>query len=143
MPGTLASYTRKVSGPIMDRIELWVKVSHMSHDKLSDASKAESTESVRERIAKARSIQQARFANHARKITTNSEMRADDIETFINLTQKLRTLFNTSAERLKLSPRAHHKTIKVARTIADLASSEDIHEEHLLEALAYRPTELR
>ncbi len=143
MPGTLASYTRKVSGPIMDRIELWVKVSHMSHDKLSQASTGETTSDVRERIAKARALQQARFANHARKITTNSEMRADDIETFINLTPKLRTLFNASAERLKLSPRAHHKTIKVARTIADLDNSNDIQEKHILEALAYRPTELK
>jgi len=143
MPGTLVSYTRKVSGPIMDRIELWVKVSHMSHSKLSEAKSGESTEEVRTRIEKARALQQERFANHARKITTNSEMRADDIETFINLTPKLLTLFNASAERLKLSPRAHHKTIKVARTIADLDSSPDIKEEHILEALAYRPTELR
>jgi magnesium chelatase family protein len=143
MPAALASYTRKVSGPIMDRIELWVKVAHMSHDKLSEAKNGEPTEAVRERITNARAIQQTRFANHARKITTNSEMRADDIETFINLAPKLRALFNASAERLKLSPRAHHKTIKVARTIADLAASKDIREEHLLEALAYRPTELR
>jgi len=143
MPGTLASYTRKVSGPIMDRIELWVKVSHMSHDKLSSASAGESTSEVRERIAKARALQDARFTNHARKITTNSEMRADDIETFIKLTPKLRVLFNASAERLKLSPRAHHKTIKVARTIADLDNSSEIQEKHILEALAYRPTEFR
>lgn len=143
MPGTLASYTRKISGPIVDRIELWVKVSHMSHDKLSQASTGESTESVCERIKSARALQQSRFENHARGITTNSEMRADDIETFINLTPKLRVLFNASAERLKLSPRAHHKTIKVARTIADLDNSNDILERHLLEALAYRPTELK
>jgi len=143
MPGTLASYTRKVSGPIMDRIELWVKVSHMSHDKLAEASTGESTKDVRARITIARSIQKVRFANHARKITTNSEMRADDIEVFIKLTPKLRTLFNTSAERLKLSPRAHHKTIKVARTIADLDNSDEIQDHHILEALAYRPTELK
>lgn len=143
MPGTLASYTRKISGPIIDRIELWVKVSHMSHDKLSEIKKGESTEVVRARIEQARRMQQSRFNNHARNITTNSEMRADDIESFILLTPKLRSLFNASAERLKLSPRAHHKTLKVARTIADLASSNDITENHLLEALAYRPTELR
>lgn len=143
MPGTLASYTRKVSGPIADRIELWVKVSHMSHDKLSEAKAGESTESVRSRIQRARTQQQARFANHPRGITSNSEMRADDIETFIHLDPKLRTLFNASAERLKLSPRAHHKTIKVARTIADLDASPDIQEKHILEALAYRTTELK
>lgn len=143
MPAALASYTRKVSGPIMDRIELWVKVAHMSHNKLSEVKSGEPTEAVRERIANARALQQARFINHARKITTNSEMRADDIETFINLAPKLRTLFNASAERLKLSPRAHHKTIKVARTIADLNNSEEIQEKHILEALAYRPTELK
>ncbi|MFA5997200.1 MAG: YifB family Mg chelatase-like AAA ATPase [Candidatus Paceibacterota bacterium] len=143
MPGTLASYTRKLSGPIVDRIELWVKVSHMSHDKLSAAATGESTETVRERIANARAVQEARFINHPRNITTNSEMRADDIESFIELTPALRSLFNAAAERLKLSPRAHHKTIKVARTIADLDNSSSIEEKHLLEALAYRPTELK
>ncbi len=143
MPGTLASYTRKISGPIIDRIELWVKVSHMSHDKLSDKKKGESTKSVSERIVKARDIQEIRFKNHPRTITTNSEMRADDIEEFINLDSKLRILFNTSAERLKLSSRAHHKTIKVARTIADLEGSPNITEQHILEAFSYRPQEMR
>lgn len=143
LPGVLASYTRKVSGPIMDRIEPWVKVSHMSHEKLSDSKSGESTDVVKSRIQKARELQASRFANHPRKITTNSEMRADDIEKFIYLSPKLRALFNASAERLKLSPRAHHKTIKVARTIADLSGSTDIQEAHILEALAYRPTELK
>ncbi len=143
MPGTLASYTRKISGPIVDRIELWAKVSHMSHEKLSNTQKGESTIDVRNRVSQARARQALRFANHKRAITTNSEMRANDIEQFIILTPKLRTLFNTSAEQLKLSPRAHHKTLKVARTIADLDGSTDITESHILEALAYRPQEMR
>lgn len=143
MPGTLASYTRKISGPIVDRIELWTKVSHMSHEKLSGTQKGESTDLVKARVTKARERQAARFADHKRSITTNSEMRANDIEQFIILTPQLRTFFNTSAERLKLSPRAHHKTLKVARTIADLEGSDDIKESHLLEALAYRPQEMR
>ncbi len=143
MPGTLAGYQRKLSGPIVDRIDLWVKVSKMSHDKLSDIKKGESSEVVRTRISSARDLQIARFADHPRAITTNNEMRADDVEKFIILPPKLRALFNSSAEKLKLSPRAYHKVLKVARTIADLDASENIEESHLLEALAYRPTELR
>lgn len=143
MPGTLAGYQRKLSGPIVDRIDLWVKVSKMNHDKLSGIKNGESTETVRARITAARKKQQARFTEHPRAITTNNEMRADDIEQFIVLTSKLRALFNTSAEKLKLSPRVYHKVLKVARTIADLDASDDITEKHLLEALAYRPTELR
>ena len=143
MPGTLASYTRKISGPIVDRIELWSKVSHMSHEKLSETRANESTEVVRGRVASARARQTERFANHKRLITTNSEMRANDIEQYVKLSPELRALFNASAERLKLSPRAHHKTLKVARTIADLDGESDIAEKHLLEALAYRPQEMR
>lgn len=143
MPGTLAGYQRKLSGPIVDRIDLWVKVSKMSHDKLSDIKTVERTENVRDRIIAARTKQQARFATHPRSITTNNEMRADDVEKFIILPPKLRMLFNMSAEKLKLSPRAYHKVLKVARTIADLDASSDITEKHLMEALAYRPTEFR
>ncbi len=143
MPGTLASYQRKLSGPIVDRIDLWVKVSKMSHDKLSDERKGESSETVRARIAKARAVQESRFQEHSRGIATNNEMRAEDVEKYITLTPKLRVLFNSSAERLKLSPRAYHKVLKVARTIADLEGSSELGEQHLMEALSYRPTELR
>lgn len=143
MPNMLASYQRKLSGPIIDRIDLWVKVSKMSHDKLSDERRGETSETVRDRITQARAVQEARFQEHPRRITTNNEMRAEDIEKYIALTPKLRTVFNTSAERLKLSPRAYHKVLKVARTIADLEHSEEMTEQHLMEALSYRPTELR
>ena len=143
MPGTLASYQRKLSGPIVDRIELWVKVSKMSHDKLSDTKNGEPSTVVRARIERAREVQATRFIDHPRGISTNSEMRANDVEHFIPLTPQLRKIFNASAEKLRLSPRAYHKVLKVARTIADLDSSPDVREPHLLEALAYRPTELR
>lgn len=142
MPGTLASYQRKLSGPIIDRIDLWVKVSKINHDKLSDIKKGEDTGSVRKRIVSARTQQSKRFEKHPHRITTNSEMRAEDVDDFIVLSPKVRAVFNASATRLKLSPRAYHKTLKVARTIADLASSDQVLEEHALEALAYRPTDL-
>lgn len=143
MPGVLSAYQRKLSGPIIDRIDLWVKVSKMNHSRLSEEKKGTGSASVRAQIIAARERQKERFAEHSRGIVTNNEMRADDVEKFIILTSSLRTLFNTSAERLKLSPRAYHKVLKVARTIADLEASPDIKEEHLLEALSYRPTELR
>ncbi|KKU81950.1 MAG: Mg chelatase-related protein [Parcubacteria group bacterium GW2011_GWA1_47_8] len=143
MPGTLASYQRKLSGPIIDRIDLWVKVAHISPDKLSNMRAGETTQAVNARIALARDRQHARFVEHPRAITTNSEMRANDLETLVSLPPKLRALFNTSAERLKLSPRSYHRVLKVARTIADLEGSTHVAEPHLLEALAYRPTELR
>lgn len=143
MPGVLAAYQRKLSGPIIDRIDLWVKVSKMSHSRLSEEKKGMGSASVRAQIIVARERQKERFAEHPRGIVTNNEMRADDVEKFIILNSSLRTLFNTSAERLKLSPRAYHKVLKVARTIADLGESPDLKEEHLLEALSYRPTELR
>lgn len=143
MPGVLAAYQRKLSGPIIDRIDLWVKVSKMSHDKLSEEKKGEGSASIRARVIAARECQKARFIGHPRRIMTNNEMRADDVEKLIILPQNLRALFNSSAERLKLSPRAYHKMLKVARTIADLEGSTDIKEAHLLEALSYRPTELR
>jgi magnesium chelatase family protein len=143
MPGTLAGYQRKLSGPIVDRIDLWVKVSKINHEKLSDIKRGENTATVRSRIAEARRIQEVRFRKHSRAITTNNEMRANDIEKYIILPQNLRTLFNSSAEKLKLSPRSYHKVLKVARTIADLDASAEITEGHLLEALAYRPTDLR
>lgn len=143
MPGTLAGYQRKLSGPIVDRIDLWVKVSKINHDKLSETHHGETTETVRARITQARKRQEERFGEHPRSITTNNEMRADDVEKYILLSPALRTLFNTSAEKLKLSPRSYHKVLKVARTIADLDNSDSITEHHLLEALAYRPTELK
>lgn len=141
MPGALAGYQRKLSGPIVDRIDLWVKVSKIDHEKLSSRESDESTNAVRKRVEGARRLQDIRFKDNPRRITTNNEMRAHDIETHIVLTPSLQTLFNTSAQKLKLSPRSYHKVLKVARTIADLDQSTDIQEKHLLEALAYRPTE--
>lgn len=143
LPGTLSGYQRKLSGPIVDRIDLWVKVSKINHSILSETKQQETTADVQKRIEKARKTQEDRFYSHPRGLRTNNEMRADDIEKYIVLTPALKAFFNISAEKLKLSPRAYHKVLKVARTISDLSGSENIKEEHLLEALAYRPTDFR
>lgn len=139
-PGDLDRYARKLSGPIMDRIDIWVTVGAVDYDKLASSEQTgEKTYSIKERVKKARSVQAKRFKGAARKINTNSEMNVKDLAIYAPLTQEIKQLLNQSAERLQLSARAYHRTIKLARTIADLEGSESITQAHLLEALQYRP----
>lgn len=139
-PGDLDRYARKLSGPIMDRIDIWVTVGAVDYDKLSSVEQTgEKTHSIKERVKNARSVQTKRFKSSARKITTNSEMNVKDLALYAPLSQEIKQLLNQSAERLQLSARAYHRTIKLARTIADLDSSESITQSHILEALQYRP----
>lgn len=134
-------YDRKLSGPIMDRIDIWLSVPPVDHATLSDSTnKEESSADIRTRILKARKPQQKRFSELG--IKTNSEMTVKDIERFAPLDEKCTNLLNQSATRLDLSARAYHRVIKLARTIADLEGSNDIHESHILEALQYRPKSL-
>lgn len=134
----IQKYSRKISGPIIDRIDLWLDVPPVAHEELSDSQpKGELSQKIRERILSAREKQQNRFQKI--KINTNSEMGVKEINQYAPLTDNSIKLLNESAKRLKLSARAYHRIIKLARTIADLASTEQIKEEHLLEALHYRP----
>jgi len=141
-PSDLERYKRKISGPIIDRIDLWVTVGNVDYDKLSNEQReGESTETIKQRVQKARDIQIKRFKNSQRKINTNSEMNVKDLAIFAPLTPEIKNILNQSAERLQLSARAYHRTIKLARTIADLEGSENITQQHILEALQYRPRE--
>lgn len=134
----LARYQRRISGPIIDRIDLWLEVPQIDHEKLSaPAGGEEGSPTVRARVQSARALQKARF--QGLKIKTNSEMGAKDLNRFAPLTPATTSLLNDSAKRLDLSARAYHRVIKLARTIADLAASDSIKENHLLEALQYRP----
>jgi magnesium chelatase family protein len=133
-------YARKLSGPIMDRIDMWVNVGLVDYDKLSDnLASGEKTLAIKERVRKAREIQNKRFKQATRKLATNSEMNVKELNTFAKLSDEVKKLLNQSAERLQLSARAYHRVIKLARTIADLEGSEDIKSSHILEALQYRP----
>jgi magnesium chelatase family protein len=136
--GDIYKYERKLSGPIMDRIDIFLPVAEIDYKKLSDKipEGMETSKDIRDRVLKAREIQTARF--EGKRINTNSEMSAKDLEKFAPLGEKEKNLLNSAATRMGLSPRAYHRIIKLARTIADLAGSEKIEANHLAEALGYR-----
>jgi len=145
-PSDLDRYKRKLSGPIVDRIDLWVSVGNVDYKKLGregDGNEREQSEEIKERVVRAREIQKNRFEKFQKdikkKITTNSEMNVKDLGMMVNLGGKVRDLLDDSAERLSLSARAYHRVIKIARTIADLENSPEVEEHHILEAIQYRP----
>ena len=131
------TYNNKVSGPILDRIDLWIEVPHVPYDTLTALpSKVKETEIARELIKSARAQQQKRYQKHSE--FTNTNLSAREIEEHITLSDEVKDLLKLSSERLNLSPRAYHRLIKVARTIADLDGATDIETTHVLEALQYR-----
>lgn len=136
----LARYQRKISGPIIDRVDIWTNVGEVEYEKLStDEREGETSEQIKKRVAKARALQSKRFRQHPRGITTNTEMNTRDLSRYVPLSEETKKLLNTTAEKLGLSARAYHRIIKLARTIADLADSEQVETSHILEALQYRP----
>lgn len=138
-PSDLDRYKRKLSGPIIDRIDLWVSVGDIDYQKLHGVASGEKSEFIKKRILEARKIQKERFQKAGRNISTNSDMNVKDLSNLISLTQNVRALLDRSAEKLSLSARAYHRVIKISRTIADLENSVEINENHILEAIQYRP----
>lgn len=139
MPAALERYKRKLSGPIIDRIDLWVEVGAVDHDKLLDEKPSgEKSEDIRERIWQARAYQRKRYGAQS-DVRTNSDMNVKDLSKFVELSNECKDLLKRAAVQHNLSARAHHRTIKIARTIADLEGSEHIESAHIMEALQYRP----
>lgn len=138
-PGDLDRYKRKLSGPIVDRIDIWVSVGNVDYKKLGSEGTGERSENIKARVDRARKVQAERFKKHSKKISTNSEMNVKDLSALVVLEPKVRELLDQSAERLGLSARAYHRVLKIARTIADLEGSADVSENHILEAIQYRP----
>jgi magnesium chelatase family protein len=133
-------YKKRISGPIIDRIDLWVSVSKVEYEKLAGSAKAnESSFVIRKRVENARKRQLARFISKKIKHKkVNGEMSVSDMEKCIELKPDVKELLSTSAKRLGLSGRAFHRTMKLARTIADLEGKNEVGKNHVLEALQYR-----
>jgi magnesium chelatase family protein len=135
-PNDIRKYRARVSGPLLDRIDIQVEVDGVEYDDLVSTSQSESSGAVKERVNVARKIQRARYGEV--KVNTNAEMGAKQLREFCVLSVECEEVMREAFERLRLSARARSRILKVARTIADLDFSEEIKEEHLYEAISYR-----
>ncbi|MFA5054667.1 MAG: YifB family Mg chelatase-like AAA ATPase [Dehalococcoidia bacterium] len=139
-PGTISRYQKRISGPLLDRIDMFVQVPRIEYEKLADDHKGESSELVRSRVEEAREIQRARFAGT--RIVCNAEMSPSQVKLFCQVESEAQQLLKAAMQQMALSARAFHRVLKLARTIADLAKEPGIHVSHLAEALQYRPRSL-
>jgi magnesium chelatase family protein len=132
----VAMYRRKLSGPLMDRMDLFIEVPSVKYEKLISDSAENQSFVIRERIEKAREMQKQRFANS--HVLINSEMDIPEIKKYCQHDFASQNLLKKYVDSGKLSARGYHRVLKVARSIADLSQSENIKHEHIAEALMYR-----
>jgi len=148
-PASISQYQKRISGPLLDRIDIHLEVSRVDYEKLSDTRAGESSEVIRRRVQVARDRQAARFAAlptsadpavpAGRVPTCNADMTVGHVRVYCQLDDAGRSLMKAAMNQLQMSARAFHRVLKLARTIADLAGSERISTAHLAEALQYRP----
>ena len=139
-PGKIENYVSKISGPLLDRIDIHIEVPAVQYRELADAADAESSAAIRSRIEIARTLQRARLAGEA--IFCNAQMNTRQVKKYCGMNAEAAGLLKTAMAELGLSARAYEKVIKVARTIADLAKTETIAADHIAEAVHYRKLDI-
>jgi magnesium chelatase family protein len=147
----IARYQKRISGPLLDRIDIHVEVPRVNYDKLSSDRLGEPSQAVRARVEAARQRQRERFAGvvqtaqggsghlRATPLQCNADMGPAEVRRFCRVDDTGQRLLKTAMQQLQLSARAYHRILKLARTIADLAGCEEIQMAHLAEAIQYRP----
>ena len=135
-PAQIAKYKARISGPLLDRIDIKIEVDEVKYEELSDKTEGENSETVRRRVNEVRRIQAERFAKDG--INTNADMGEKHIQKYCKLSDDCEQILKRAYQTLGLSPRARSRIIKVARTVADMEKSADICAKHLLEAISYR-----
>ena len=135
-PSQIANYKAKISGPLLDRIDIKIDVDEVKYEELTDKASGESSAEVRKRVNRTRLVQAERFKNDG--ISTNADMKERHIEKYCKLSDECEKTLKMAYDRLHLSPRARSRIIKVARTIADMELYDEIRVEHILEAISYR-----
>lgn len=146
LPGQVQRYQKRISGPILDRIDLHLDVPAVKVEKLAaqitrkEAESAETSKKIKIRVQKARDIQTKRFKGT--KLKNNAEMSTKEVRHFCQLSSECLTLMRQATTQMNLSARSYYRVIKVARTIADLAGEKDIKTTHIAEALQYRPRDI-
>jgi magnesium chelatase family protein len=136
-PMTVTRYQKRISGPLLDRIDIHVEVPRVDYQKLTDDRLGEPSEAIRERVERAREVQRERFADTP--LSSNADMGPGEVREICQLDEAGRGLVRAAMQQLQMSARAFHRILKLARTIADLAGSEEIETAHLAEAIQYRP----
>jgi magnesium chelatase family protein len=136
-PGAIGRYQKRISGPLLDRIDIHLDVPRIPHEQLSDRRPGELSAAIQERVARARAIQATRFTGTA--LLTNADMGPKELRQHAALDDATEALLGAAVRQMGLSARAYHRVLKLARTIADLAAEECITTAHVAEALQYRP----
>jgi len=139
----VSRYQKRISGPLLDRIDIHVEAPRVEYDKLTDARLGEKSEDIRARVEKAREVQRQRFADTS--LACNADMGPAEVREYCQVDEAGRSLLKAAMQQLAISvskaasARAFHRVLKLARTIADLADAPDIQTHHLAEAIQYRP----